>query len=138
MRLERVYISGPMSGLEQFNFPAFRRAQNWLAARGYNPVNPVEITSLFGGPEAVDASYRARKRLNQRECQYKTIEDRALDEQCAKLFDNLMEADLAAVRSCDAIYMLVGWEKSVGAKRELVEAINNGLEVILQKEEEAK
>ena len=138
MRLKRVYISGPMSGREQFNFPAFRRAQTWLAARCYNPVNPVAITSLFGGPEAVDASYRARKRLNQRKCEYATIENRALDEQYAKLFDNLMEADLAAVRSCDAIYMLVGWEKSVGAKRELVEAVNNGLEIILQKEEEAK
>ena len=134
--MKRIYISGRMTGMPEFNFPAFRKASEFLTLMGYSPVNPVDITSLFGGAEAVDASYAARRRLLNRVCEYATVEDREADEKAAKLFDSLMEADLAAVRSCDAIYMLVGWEKSVGAKRELMEAIKNGLEVILQKTEE--
>ena len=126
-----------MTGHEQFNYPAFYRACAELTKMGCIPVNPAEITTLFGGPEAVDASYKAYKRLNERNCEYAYIDDRLADEKTSKVYVNLMEADLAAVRSCDAIYMLVGWEKSVGAKRELMEAIKNGLEVILQKEEEA-
>ena len=41
-----------------------------------------------------------------------------------------MDADLAAVRSCDAIYLLKGWESSRGAKKELAEAMAHGLKVM--------
>lgn len=43
------------------------------------------------------------------------------------LAQSVMDADLAAVRSCDAIYLLRGWESSRGAKKELAEAIKCGL-----------
>ena len=46
-----------------------------------------------------------------------------------------MDADLAAVRSCDAIYLLKGWENSRGAKKEFAEAVKHDLMVLLEKEE---
>lgn len=53
-----------------------------------------------------------------------------------KIAQSLIEADLAAVRSCDAIYLLKGWERSRGAKKELAEAIAHGLTVMLGGEDE--
>ena len=48
----------------------------------------------------------------------------------------VMDADLAAVRSCDAIYLLRGWESSRGAKKEFAEALAHGLQVIQEGGEE--
>ena len=40
---ERIYISGPMSGLPDLNFPAFHAAAAALRARGFDVVNPAEL-----------------------------------------------------------------------------------------------
>ena len=53
----------------------------------------------------------------------------------SRLARAVMDADLAAVRSCDAIYLLRGWENSRGAKKELAEALKHGLKVMLEGEE---
>lgn len=42
----RVYLSGPMQGLPQFNFPAFTTAAAAWRDRGYTVINPAEN---FGG-----------------------------------------------------------------------------------------
>lgn len=39
----RVYISGPMTGLPELNFPAFHAAAQRLRACGLQVVNPAEI-----------------------------------------------------------------------------------------------
>ena len=39
----RVYISGPMSGLPDFNRPAFFRAAGELRFQGHKVVNPAEL-----------------------------------------------------------------------------------------------
>lgn len=38
-----VYLSGPMSGLPEFNFPEFRRVAADLCAKGYEVINPADI-----------------------------------------------------------------------------------------------
>jgi len=38
-----VYLSGPMTGIEDNNFPAFRDAAEYLRALGYDVVSPAEI-----------------------------------------------------------------------------------------------
>src|SRR5580658_9414091 len=40
-----IYISGPMSGIEDHNFPAFNAAAADLRARGYEVLNPAENDS---------------------------------------------------------------------------------------------
>ncbi len=45
----RVYISGPMSGLPELNFPAFHAAAAVLRAKGLDVVNPAEINAEHPG-----------------------------------------------------------------------------------------
>lgn len=39
----KVYLSGPMSGLAEFNFPAFHAAAAELRSRGLDVVSPAEV-----------------------------------------------------------------------------------------------
>lgn len=39
----RLYLSGPMTGIEDFNFPVFNATAAKLRAAGYDVVNPAEI-----------------------------------------------------------------------------------------------
>ena len=38
-----IYIAGPMTGYENFNFPAFFAAEEWLEKQGYEVVNPARL-----------------------------------------------------------------------------------------------
>lgn len=38
-----LYLAGPMSGLPEFNFPAFHQAAAELRSRGYTVINPAEL-----------------------------------------------------------------------------------------------
>lgn len=49
---QRVYISGPMTGLPEHNFPAFHNAAKRLRALGVEVVNPAEINPEPGMPWA--------------------------------------------------------------------------------------
>ncbi|WP_350649700.1 DUF4406 domain-containing protein [Pseudomonas sp. HY13-MNA-CIBAN-0226] len=41
-RINRLYLAGPMTGFEDFNFPAFNKMAADLRARGYVVENPAE------------------------------------------------------------------------------------------------
>jgi hypothetical protein len=41
----RIYIAGPMTGLPEFNYPAFHKAAADLAALGHTPINPADSES---------------------------------------------------------------------------------------------
>lgn len=41
--MKRIYISGPMTGVPDMNFPAFNAEADRLRALGFDVVNPVEI-----------------------------------------------------------------------------------------------
>lgn len=43
-----LYISGPMSGIPESNYPAFNAAAQELRERGYDVVNPAEIVADSG------------------------------------------------------------------------------------------
>ncbi len=45
-----LYLAGPMTGIEDFNYPAFHAAAKALRARGYAVINPAEA---FGGDQAL-------------------------------------------------------------------------------------
>jgi hypothetical protein len=46
---DATYISGPMTGMPEMNFPAFNRAAANLRSLGYRVVNPAELDELDEG-----------------------------------------------------------------------------------------
>ena len=130
----RIYISGPMSGYPDLNRPAFDAAEKRLTAQGHFVINPHRVSEQFGTPEELAASFAAYYgclELYGEDFWHSLLPSRkALAD--SRLARAVMDADLAAVRSCNAIYLLRGWEDSRGAKRELAEAIAHGLKVMLE------
>jgi hypothetical protein len=93
--MKRLYLSGPMSGMSELNFPAFHAAAVEYRANGYTVVNPAELNPIDSD------------NLNSR-----SMEERR------RLWSACMRVDIAALVTCDEIVMLAGWEKSQGANLE--------------------
>lgn len=111
MKKKRIYIAGPMRGRKDLNYDEFTRVafeflNNPKLYDAWIAVNPVEIGEDFGSADEIDND--------------------------PKLLERLMEFELAAVKSCDAIFLLSGWEKSAGARGELRVALDNDLEIYTQ------
>ena len=100
--MKTIYIAGQMAGLPDLNFPAFYAAEKRLEAAGWKSVNPARFNHVFGA------------------------------EPKGRLLDAVCESERAAIPHLDAIYLLKGWEKSKGAKRELFVALQHDLEVIVE------
>ncbi len=103
----RVYIAGPMRGYDSYNFPAFDQMALILRKRGYIVINPAELDRIAGVHEFTDP-----------------LPEGFLREAMAR--------DLQAISTCDAIYLLKGWEKSSGVAVELSLAKLLGLKIIEQ------
>ena len=99
--MKSIYIAGPMSGLPEFNFPAFFEAQKMLEAQGWKVWNPAakdaEGALDFLATLTGDAKRAMLNGFNFRE---------AYNWDCDKVING------------DAIYMLRGWEVSPGARGE--------------------
>lgn len=90
----RVYIAGPMSGIENHNFPEFFRVEGVLTEQGYDVVNPArnDMPDAATWQEAYDAAL-----LHERS------------------WEDYMRLDIALLTTCDAICLLDGWWASKGA-----------------------
>ena len=114
----RVYIAGPMTGKEQFNFAAFDEAKRVIEWAGIVAVSPADMDRARGfdalkigdGPVSWDDPVWALNIMG--------ITQRELMGECCR-----------AVLECDAIYLLPGWEKSKGAQMEYAVAMAAGLDV---------
>ena len=127
----RVYCSGPMTDYPNLNRPAFDAAEKRLSEQGHFVINPHDLSAQFGMPEELAEAFAA--------AYAKPLQNVGSYEEHARrlrLANAVMDADLAAVRSCDAIYLLRGWENSRGAKMELAEALKHGLQVMQEGGEE--
>lgn len=97
MSIRRVYVSGPMTGLPDFNYPAFQATTSRLRAAGLEVVCPTEIgdqpDTAIGDPTWTD----------------------------------YIRADLRAILDVDAIVCLPGWLRSKGATLECHVATALGL-----------
>lgn len=90
---KKIYIAGPMGGHAEFNHPAFHAAQVRLETTGWTVISP-----------AVKWPHMTLKDYTQN-CREQYI------------------WDLEQVCLADAIYMLKGWEASVGACGEHAAAV---------------
>ena len=95
------YIAGPMRGIEYYNFKAFDDADEMLTNRGGAVVmNPAQMDR--------DAGFNAYD-LPLVSDWFATPD--GFD------FDACVERDIQAVKDCESIYMLEGWEKSQDGKK---------------------
>ena len=93
----KIYIAGPMSGLVEFNRPAFMFTAAKLTGRGHTVLNPAILPDGLSQAEYMDIC-------------------------------------LAMLRCADAIYLLDGWESSLGAVAEKALAEKLGLTIAFQGE----
>lgn len=95
-----VYLSGPMSGIKDYNFPEFMRIAKILREQfKYEVINPAEEDNLT-------------------QADLDKIKDFSVDEE--KRMDFLIrDIILMVTRGIKGIVMMDGWEKSKGAKIEL-------------------
>jgi len=56
-RANRIYVAGPMTGIEDFNFPAFNAAAETLRAAGYIVENPADHGLVEGADWADYLAY---------------------------------------------------------------------------------
>ena len=91
-----LYLSGPMSGIPDFNYPLFTDAAAHLRRLGFDVISPHELDSEAGVD--LDAFTEADRRA-------------------------ALARDVAAVTRADGVAVLPGWEQSSGARAELALAV---------------
>lgn len=101
-----IFISGPMSGHKDFNYPAFHRAGEELKKNEIKFYSPVH--GRFGHPRP------------------------APTQETAKPWEYYMRQSLKQLLLCDSIYMLAGWEESHGARLENGIATTLGMTIYYQ------
>lgn len=115
----KVYISGPMTGYQSYNFPLFYEAEAELLSRP-------DVENVFN-PAAYDAAKAG-------------VSDLTPEEQGAHLLENPHKFDLLHAqhmdieiisRHADAILLLPGWSDSCGARAEAHLALWLGRTVLL-------
>ncbi len=95
----RIYLSGPMTGYEEFNYPAFHAAATALRGKGHQVVSPAEQDEASG-----------------------------LDPATSQWAD-FIRWDIRVLADCEGIVLLDGWHKSKGARLEHHIALELGMDV---------
>ena len=100
----KIYLSGKITGLDKEVYTRqFERAENFYKTSGFDVINPVKI-----GEEILKQNPSAT-------------------------WEDFMQKDLEALKTCTHIALLEGWEESKGAKMEKAEAEKLGLEIMYLK-----
>jgi len=102
--MQKIYISGTITGKEEQAFKEFQDAENYLN----------------------DLEYAIEK------LSYKVINPFKLKHNHDKSWESYMKECLNALLKCDCIYMLNGYENSKGAMLELNVAVSLGFSVYYQ------
>lgn len=104
----KIFISGPMTGLPNYNFDHFNEVAKKLDDHKIFNINPVKICKRYKQEQVV---------------KYKEVFDAMVAEQ------QKAEREL-----CNAILLLDGWEASGGVRLELKTAIDLNFTIILEKD----
>ena len=100
---EKIFISGPMTGYPDFNFPLFNAVSKILIQKGFDVVNPVNIC----------LKYKKEKVLSDKD-----------------VFTAMIDEQQKEERKCTVLLLLPGWEDSVGVRLELQTAIELKMKII--------
>lgn len=105
----KLYIAGPMSGIPQFNFPAFIAAGETLREQGYETVNPAEMDLEDDANSAMES------------------EDGVFDSDGTtggKTWGDFLMRDVKLIADeVDGVCLLNGWHNSRGARLEAFVAL---------------
>jgi hypothetical protein len=107
----KVYLSGPMSGIPQFNVPAFKAATAGLIRLGLTVVSPVELDANDGLSPFVENSPNG---------------DLAeLEKLTGYAYGDMLARDIKVLFSgtIDGVVVMQGWAKSKGARLEVMAAL---------------
>lgn len=118
---KKMYVSGPITGMPNGNVDTFRAAERYLAGLGYHVVVPHDLMPYEHDGSACPPSYARGSGKGSNE------------HTSAACF---LRADLIGLLACDAIFMLRGWERSVGARLEFDVAALCGFEIYYQPTQE--
>ena len=108
----KIYIAGPMSGIKDWNFPAFFEAEEQLKELGYEVINPAH---------------------NDGETLEEALASAGTPERPTNSWAYYMRRDLPGVLSVDALCVLPDWQKSKGASLEVQVAQALGLPIYVIK-----
>ena len=112
---ELIYISGPMSGYSEFNYPKFVRVAKALRAKGHKVLNPAtQVRPMLANGKTITI-----KEL------HRLMEIGEVSQKEAWLC--FLRGDIIALaKKCNAIYLLKNYKDSKGARWELATAKKMG------------
>lgn len=104
----KCYLAGPMTGIPNFNFPAFMAAAAALRHLGHGVHNPAEHDLEMGLDPATGRIY--------------TLDGSTTAFDATEAF----RWDFEAILECGVVVFLPGWKKSVGSRAEFTVAKHIG------------
>jgi len=112
----KIYVSGPINGYQNGNLSAFRAAARYVESAGHEAIVPHDCPPH----EHEDACPRGYAKPFASD--YPQHDSTAC----------FIRGDLRELLTCDGIYLLRNWERSVGARAKFEVAALSGLEIYYQ------
>lgn len=110
----KIYVAGPMSSMQDFNYPEFFTVANALRELGHEVINPAETN----GPTIEEA--------------LKDVVSNPME------WEDYMRIDLRSITQVDALCLLPGWQFSKGARLEVTVAKALGIPIYIFKDGKLK
>lgn len=118
MRKPTIYVAGPMRGYDNWNYDAFDRQAKALRNAGWEVINPAEFD----------------RDLTQELVELNSFDfDPSVNYNDQEFLRKALARDLDLIcKECTAIYMMIGWENSKGAKAEFALAKALGIDIFYE------
>lgn len=128
----KLYIAGPMSGIKDFNFPAFKEIEDKLQSLRYETVNPANLNRDY-----VTSDFKYNMDLLKGVVKLSTSNyDNLTKEDFKKIWAFFLKRDVAEMLTCDAVVVLDGWKRSEGAAFEVKTALTVKMKIYELHEDE--